>query len=511
MHNGYEITCFGKKVGEVQSGVSGGEAPYAYLWSNGATTANLTDLPAGYLNLKVTDTNGLTGEAEITLNEPEPLKVEVVPYVYPNELNISCFECSNGFLNVSVTEGTAPYTYLWGDGSTTAYRYGLGAREYIVTVTDANSCVEKGSTTLAQPERSDWTMGGNANTNSAVQYVGTSDSQDLVLKSNGIEGIRLKSNGDIALNGSLTEVGLLYRDANGILRSGQPPEPPPQGPGEPCLGFSAFSPYWKVVGNDFTGLCENLYPLLGPLSNHPLRMITNASERMRVTETGLVGIGTNSPTDQLVIHTSLERSGITLVNDRADANAHTEIRFKKKTNTGVITEQWALGCDYEGDGGRDFFIWNEATTSRSLFIDEDDRVAIGEVNFGSDQLYRLGVEGGIVCRDVKVTAGNFPDYVFNKEYPLLSLTEVEKHITTKGHLPWFPTAAEVEADGGVEVGDMQLRLLRTAEEQMLYILQLEERISKAELDVQRIQELEWKIEQLLTHKNAAGNEQVNDH
>ena len=238
------------------------------------------------------------------------------------------------------------------------------------------------------------------------------------------------------------------------------------------------------MGNDFTGLCENLYPLLGPLSNHPLRMITNASERMRVTETGLVGIGTNSPTDQLVIHTSLQRGGITLVNDRADANAHTEIRFKKKTDTGVITEQWALGCDYEGDGGHDFFIWNEATTSRSLFIDEDDRVAIGEVTFGTNNLYRFGVEGGIVCRDVKVTSNAFPDYVFQKDYELLSLEAYENYIQENGHLPHIPSVAEVDANKGVELGDLQTKMLRTVEEQALYILQLKKEVDqlRSEMD-----------------------------
>lgn len=483
MHNGYEITCFGKKVGEVQSGVTGGVAPYTYLWSNGETTPNLTGLPAGYLNLKVTDTNGIIGEAEITLNQPEPLKVEVVPYVYPNELNISCFDCSNGFLNVIVTQGVMPYAYAWVDGTTTSYRYGLDAREYKVTVTDANGCEEKGTVKLTKPERSDWTMGGNANTNPAVQYVGTSDAHDLVLKSNGIEGFRLKSNGDIALNGSLTEVGLLYRDANGILRGEPPPQPPNPGPGEPCLGFASFLPYWKVVGNDFNGLCENLHPLLGTLSDHPLRMITNASERMRISEVGLVGIGTNNPQEQVEIHTTLARSGITLVNSRTDANRHTEIRFKKKPSSGPIEEQWAIGCDYVGDGGKDFFIWNEFATARALFVDEDNRVGIGEVTFNQSQLYRLGVEGGIICRDVKVTAGPFPDYVFKADYPLLSLADVEKHISTKGHLPWFPTAADVEKAEGMELGDMQLRLLRTVEEQMLYIIQLQKEISAVRAEV----------------------------
>lgn len=98
----------------------------------------------------------------------------------------------------------------------------------------------------------------------------------------------------------------------------------------------------------------------------------------------------------------------------------------------------------------------------------------------------MGVEGGIVCRDVKVTANAFPDFVFDAEYQLLSLDEVEKHISTNGHLPWFPTATEVEEAGGIEVGDMQLRLLRTVEEQMLYILELKEDVDQLRLEVDQL-------------------------
>jgi len=73
MHNGSGVPCFGMKDGTVQSSVSGGTPPYTYSWSNGAETATISGVAAGYYKLKVEDAAQASGEAEITLTEPEPL------------------------------------------------------------------------------------------------------------------------------------------------------------------------------------------------------------------------------------------------------------------------------------------------------------------------------------------------------------------------------------------------------------------------------------------------------
>ena len=55
MHNGSGVPCFGMKDGTVQSSVSGGTPPYTYSWSNGAETATISGVAAGYYKLKVED------------------------------------------------------------------------------------------------------------------------------------------------------------------------------------------------------------------------------------------------------------------------------------------------------------------------------------------------------------------------------------------------------------------------------------------------------------------------
>ena len=86
-----------------------------------------------------------------------------------------------------------------------------------------------------------------------------------------------------------------------------------------------------------------------------------------------------------------------------------------------------------------------------------------------------------------VKLGPWPDFVFNETYELRSFDAQKDYLNTHRHLPGIPSAAELEAQGGVEVGDMQRRLLQVVEEQHLYILQLHERLSAAE---QRLQVLE---------------------
>ena len=223
MHNGSSIPCFGKKVGTITSTVTGGAAPYTYDWSNGETTPSITGVSAGYYSVNVKDANGTEEKAEITLTEPEELKVTATVSSFANGHNISCFECNNGYIQVSATQGTPPYSYAWSDGPSTAQnRYALGPKAYKVTVTDVNGCESSTSVNITQPERSDWTMNGNAGTNPTTQYIGTSDNKDVVFKANGQESLRLLPDGTIKLFGANGEEGPLYRDSDGTLRMGGP-------------------------------------------------------------------------------------------------------------------------------------------------------------------------------------------------------------------------------------------------------------------------------------------------
>ena len=102
--------------------------------------------------------------------------------------------------------------------------------------------------------------------------------------------------------------------------------------------------------------------------------------------------------------------------------------------------------------------------------------------------YKLAVNGKIRSKEIKVEA-DWADYVFEKDYKLPTLQQVEQHIEEKGHLINIPSATEV-AENGIELGEMNSKLLEKIEELTLYTIQQEK----------RIQLLEEKLEKVLENK-----------
>ena len=111
-------------------------------------------------------------------------------------------------------------------------------------------------------------------------------------------------------------------------------------------------------------------------------------------------------------------------------------------------------------------------------------VGIGTTNTGQ---YKLAVEGKIAAREIKVTLSSFADYVFNRNYPLRSLSELEKYINQYKHLPNIPSEGEVKNKGGIELGEMNVKLLEKIEELTLYVIELNKKIEKLEKEKRAVQ------------------------
>ncbi|WP_448105173.1 hypothetical protein [Pedobacter panaciterrae] len=106
----------------------------------------------------------------------------------------------------------------------------------------------------------------------------------------------------------------------------------------------------------------------------------------------------------------------------------------------------------------------------------------GDVSIGTidPKGYKLAIAGSMIAESVKVKlTATWPDYVFAKDYPLPSLQETEKHIQDKGHLPDIPSAEEVKVNG-VDLGDMNAKLLKKIEELTLHLIEQNKRIEKLE-------------------------------
>ncbi|MFN0015305.1 MAG: hypothetical protein ACKVU2_12225 [Saprospiraceae bacterium] len=128
--------------GSITVSASGGVAPYAYLWNTGATTQNLTNVPAGNYDVTVTGANGCTATENITLdNDNPPITVD------GNVLSNTTCVGGNGSITLSISP-TGSYTYLWSNNATTQNLNSLPPGDYSVTVTGGGSCTETADFTV---------------------------------------------------------------------------------------------------------------------------------------------------------------------------------------------------------------------------------------------------------------------------------------------------------------------------------------------------------------------------
>jgi hypothetical protein len=134
----------GSNNGSISLSVSGGTPGYTYFWSNGKTTQNISGLAPGTYTVTVTDTKGCTktaaGQVQNGGSTPMNLSFSVT-----NTTN----GASNGAIDLTVTGGTAPYTYTWSNGATTQDLLNIPAGTYSVTVKDATNATKTGSATVA--------------------------------------------------------------------------------------------------------------------------------------------------------------------------------------------------------------------------------------------------------------------------------------------------------------------------------------------------------------------------
>lgn len=159
----FDIPCNGESTASINTVIQGGTPDYFINWSGPGvvmpTAQNQTDLPAGTYTIVVTDANGCITGGSVTITEPsEPLLISSVVSIYPSGLEISCFEACDGFVDLTVSGGVPPYTYLWeinnngGEFAITEDIADLCAGHYEVLVSDANGCSELLIFDLEQPD-----------------------------------------------------------------------------------------------------------------------------------------------------------------------------------------------------------------------------------------------------------------------------------------------------------------------------------------------------------------------
>jgi hypothetical protein len=341
-----------------------------------------------------------------------------------------------------------------------------------------------------------WDLQGNTGTGSR-NFIGTSDNMPIIFKTSGAERMQLLSNKAFLGIGVSTPQATLH------------------------LHYSSggFNPpnFQKLLQltTDATGINANNGFYIS--SDRVTKDITFKQQEQNakffiegpngglvIASDGNIGLGTNAPQEKLHIN-----EGNLLFSKDSASTSQGEVLFKVKTASYFST--WGIEQIYSNGAGGGLNFWNlsgalvgngENSSEKStiLFLSNvlTGRVGIGTTNpsarldvAGSFKARRATIDSTLTANDLKVTgllcakevrvqlsgAPCWPDNVFSQEYNLLPLSEVEGFINANQHLPNIPSAAEVE-ENGVELGEMNAKLLQKIEELTLYIINLQKQIDE---------------------------------
>lgn len=215
-------------------------------------------------------------------------------------------------------------------------------------------------------------------------------------------------------------------------------------------------------------------------------------ERMTILGNGNVGIGTSDPAALLDVRGSFKLGVDANIGGRVYS-----IGFSRVGSAQLYGEA-AGGLLLGGDGtGYDMAILPNGNVgiatgnpTQKLHVNGTtltNKLYIGSITDAKASTNLLAVAGSAIFEKVSVKLyGVWPDYVFQPEYNLMSLKEVERFIDKNKHLPNIPSAEEMQASEGMDLGEMNLKLLEKVEELTLHLIEMQKKIEKLDEELSHL-------------------------
>jgi hypothetical protein len=228
---------------------------------------------------------------------------------------------------------------------------------------------------------------------------------------------------------------------------------------------------------------------------------TFSNIRMRIEDGGNVGIGTTTPTEKLEVNGNIKaKQSVVLENQNVSAGFRLD-QVNSALFIGDVSDQdistYLIGYGFDENANSvikasDGYISFDIEQSTIMRM-EGGKVGIGTTT--PDE--KLSVNGKIHAKEVRVDLIGWPDYVFNNDYLLPTIQEVEDHINTNGHLINIPSAKDVE-EKGILLGEMNAKLLEKIEELTLYTIQQQKELEAQKDKNNQLEARLSKIESLLS-------------
>jgi hypothetical protein len=352
-----------------------------------------------------------------------------------------------------------------------------------------------------------WGLNGNAGT-SSTNYIGTSDAQDLRIRTNGEDKIFIQNNtGNIGIGtsnptekldvlGTVKVSNLIVPNTNSTVIIGSPSD---NGYANKLqvTGVSHFN--GGILLSDQPHASNNFTVVTGPSTSAPIKLnIVNGvgygGANMLLGGTQGGGGTPANPNiyfgDNLRAYASIGGELKTFNNLQSG-----DIIFSTTPNVSTTSLQERFRIDQNGNVGVGISLPTEKLDVNGN-IYTNGKILIGTTGLNTGT-HSLAVNGSAIFTKavVKLTSAPWPDYVFAPSYKLPSLTELEKYIKLNNHLPEMPSADEVK-NNGIDLGNNQTLLLKKVEELTLYIIEQNKKIELLQEEKEKIAKLQAQMDEL---------------
>jgi hypothetical protein len=240
------------------------------------------------------------------------------------------------------------------------------------------------------------------------------------------------------------------------------------------------------------------------VATEPLFVIGNgastgtANNALTVLKNGFIGISTATPEDLLQVGKQISKAVIGSAYGTNLGNGTSYLGFNASRQN---TTTWSTATDGTNNGGSLIYgdasggirfatIANTGATNQTgiadatiksnvkLLIQANGNVGIGTDLISNTANYKLSVNGDVRAKKI-VVENTWADFVFDKNYKLSTLKEIEEYISVNGHLPEMPTAKEIETNGA-DLGELVKLQMQKIEELTLFVIEQNKRIELLE-------------------------------